>query len=564
MLNLDMIRRRTTFTSTSPLPTGEGQGEGFWTMTSVAIALLVLAASPAARAQPAPNPGLPSLTPRVFTSTGPARVNLPAIQRQPISGFGPPPRQYVVPAERVPVVEPFEPPVEALPPFEIAAPAEPALRARTRRSFRAEAAAGSQFGRSARLDFEAAGESGLFFVDGDFDGVSGSSEYVHSDRLTVRAGGQSYAAGRLRLDGIVSADTYSLPGAAERRTRFAAGTTVGASGVGRVPFDARVGFTQSRVGGGGETSEGRVDGAARVGLARDAVRLDAAAGVSGAGFGDATASSGGVQYGSAGSAFAIGRPDGARLVIGVRGMAVQAADAGGRDAQAVGPILDARFPLSGKLVVFATNAPHLEVRSLGAVALLNPYLASGTVVAPDVLPVDARAGVEVASGRARVRLYGLGTVSPARLVFQRIGAGFFGESYLKANTAGVGADVTFGDPDALSASAGVEARRGRTDGGGRLPFYAPVVARAALASPFNGGRGRAGLTVQLESARPDDTTGQIDAPAFALVGFDARYDLGRGPFALVARAERLVGSVERWPGFPEPPFTVQLGLRLSR
>ena len=519
--------------------------------------------APGAAAQPAPNPGLPSLTPRVFTSTGPARVSLPAIQRQPLTGFGPPPRTYVVPAERVPVVEPFEPPVEALPPFEIAAPAEPAVRVRTRRTFRAEAAVGSQFARSARLDFEAAGESGVFFVDADLDGLTGSEEYVRQDRLTVRAGGQSYARGRLRLDGVLTADAYSLPGTAagERRTRFAAGTTVGAGGFGRIPYDVRAGYTQSRLGGGdaGETTEGRLDAEARVGFGR--LRLDAAAGVSGAG-GDAGAGGGfgDVSYGSAGVAVALGRADGARLTLGVRGLAVQAA--AGTDATAVGPVLDARLPLSPALVAFAVNAPRLDVRSLAALAAINPYVATGAVVQPDVLPVDARAGVEIGRAAARVRLYGLGSYAPARLVFERSGGGLYTERYVRATTAGVGADVTLGEADAFSASAGVEARVGRADGGD-FPFYAPLVARAAVSAPFAAGRGRAGLTAHVESTRPDDTTGQVDAPAFALVGFDARYDVS-GPFALVARAERLVGSVERWPGFPEAPVTVLVGLRLSR
>ncbi|HEX8298557.1 MAG TPA: hypothetical protein VF594_05285 [Rubricoccaceae bacterium] len=529
-----------------------------------ALAVAVTVAGPAARAQPVP--ALPSLTPRVFTSTGPARVSLPAIQRQPLTGFGPPPRTYVVPAEREPVVEPFEPPVEALPPFEIAAPAEPPVSVRPRRTFRAEAAVGSQFARMGRLDIEAAGESGLFFVDADLDGLTGSADYVRSDRLTVRAGGQSYGRGRLRLDGVLTADAYSLPGTAagERRTRFAAGTTVGMGGLGRIPYDIRAGYTQSRLGGGdaGETSEGRLDTEARIGLAANRLRLDAAGGVSGSGNGGTAGGFGDVAYASAGAALATGRADGARLVVGVRAFAVRAADAGGTNTQAVGPILDARLPLSPTLVAFAVNAPRLDVRSLATLAAINPYVATGAVVQPDVLPVDARAGVEIGRGVALVRLYGLGTFAPARLVFERASGGFYTESYVRALTAGVGADVTAGEADGASVSAGVEARYGRLEFGD-FPFYAPLVARAAVSAPFASGRGRAGLTAHIESARPEDLTGQIDAPAFGLVGVDARYDVS-GPFALVARAERLVGTVERWSGFPEAPFTVLLGLRLSR
>ena len=536
-------------------------------------ALLPAALLPAvALAQPTPpaEAGLPSLTPRVFTSTGPTRVALPQVVRQPLTGFGPPPRSYVVPAERVPVVEPFEPAVEALPPLAIAAPAEPAVRVRAGRSVRVEALAGSYFARQGRLDVTAAGEAGLFFVDVDADGLSGSGSdaYVHSDRLAVRAGGQSYGAGRLRLDGIVDVGTYSLPGASapDRRRRFAAGTTVGVSGLGAVPYEARVGYTQSSLGGSSgpdDTTEGRIDGDARVGLARNRVRLDAAGGLARAG---GTAAGGEVTYASGGLAVAAERASGARIVVGVRAMLVRAADAGGADTEAVGPVLDARLPLSPAAVAFATNAPRLDVRSLAALAAFNPYAAAGVVVAPDVFPVDARLGIELGRGATRVRLYGAGTVARSRLVFEGTG-GFFSEAYLSAATAGVGADLTAGSPAGVSASAGVEARVGRTtEGAGTeaLPFFAPFVARAAVAAPFAAGRGRAGLSVAAESARPTSRFGSTtDTPAFALVGLDVRFDVG-GPFAVVARAERAVGTVQRWPGYREAPFTALLGLRLTR
>ena len=545
------------------------------TLVCAALVCAATALSPAALAQtPAPTPtpappseGLPSLTPRVFTSTGPTRVALPSIERQPLTGFGPPPRTYVVPAEREPVVEPFEPPVEALPPLAIAGPAEPTVRVRPGRSLRAEAAFGSLYTRSGRIDLQATGEAGVFFVDADLDGQSPSSEYVRADRLAVRAGGQSFAAGRIRIEGVVAADSYTLPGAAtaERRRRLAAGTTVGVSGVGGVPYDLRVGYTQSRLGladGTDETNEGRVDAEARLGLGRNRVRLDAAGGVAGTGaaFG---AGLGDVAYASGGLAVAFERTSGGRLVVGARGLLVRATDAGGTDTQYVGPVVDVRVPLSPTSALFVVNAPRLEVRSLAALAALNPYVAAGAVVAPDVFPVDAQGGVEIGEGATRVRFYGLATYSPSRIIFARGGGGLFTEDYVGATTAGLGADLALGSADRVSVSAGVEVRAARVRGGGDLPFYAPLVGRAGLQAPFAGGRGRIGLHALVESARPDGQTGDTTAPAFGLVGLDARFDVG-GPLALVARAERLVGAVERWPGFPEAPFTAVLGLRLTR
>ena len=537
-----------------------------------ALVCAATALSPAAFAQPttptpAPTGGLPSLTPRVFTSTGPTRVALPSIQRQPLTGFGPPPRTYVVPAERVPVVEPFEPPVEALPPLAIAGPSEPTVRVRATRSLRAEVAGGTFLTRSGRIDLQATGEAGVFFIDADLDGQSPSSEYVRADRLSVRAGGQSFGPGRVRIEGVVLADSYTLPGAAtaERRRRLAAGTTVGVSGVGGVPYDLRAGFTQTKLAladGTDETNEGRIDAEARIGLGGNRVRLDASGGIAGTGaaFG---ASLGDVLHATGGLAVALERTSGGRLVVGARGLLVRATDAGGTDTQYVGPVVDVRVPLSPTSALFVVNSPRLEVRSLAALAALNPYVAARAVVAPDVFPVDAQGGVEIGEGATRVRLYGLATYSPSRITFVRDRGGFFAEDYVGATTAGLGADIALGSADRVNVSAGVEVRAARVRGGGDLPFYAPLVGRAGLQAPFAGGRGRLGLSALVESARPDDQTGDTTAPAFGLVGLDARFDVG-GPLALVARAERLVGTVERWPGFPEAPFTAVLGLRLTR
>ena len=524
------------------------------------LALLLLPAL--AAAQPADDERLPSLTPRVFESRGAVRVSLPDLERQPLSGFGPPPRTYVVPAEREAVERPFAPDLDALPVYILDAPPEPAVALREPNAFRVEGGAGTQVARYGRLDLATTGAAGAFFVDADYDGVPGGDvgfdERVGRDRVGVRAGGQSFAAGRVRIEGHAVVDRYSTPATAdfERRERRALGAEVGVAGFGAVAYDAEVRFEQSRLArtdGTEETTEGRVEAEGRAAFLDGRVRLDAAGGTAGLGEGGTD-----VQYGSAGAALALRAPGGAALVVGARVLGYDATEGG--QSQSVGPILDLSLPV-GALRVFAVNTPRLAVRSLSDVAAYNPFVAPDPLLVPDVIPVGARAGVEVGRGEARGRAYALGLYAPTFLVFERDATALYREDYVEATVFGAGADVVVPAPGGASVSAGVEVRRARTADDGDVPFYAPVAGRAGVQVPFP--RGRVGVAAYAEGPRPTARLGGDDAPAWAAVSLDARYDV-LPPLSLTLRGERLVGEAERWPGFPRPPFAVLLGLRLAR
>ena len=525
--------------------------------------LAALALPAVASAQPDDRSRLPSLTPAVFESRGTVSVALPAVERQPLSGFGPPPRTFVVPADRPTVSRPFDPDLDALPALALGPPFEPVVDAPDLRRVRAEAGAGTQVGRYGRVDLSGASVSGEFFVDADYDGVSGGDDRVRFDRVDLRAGGRSFAPGRLRIEGHALLDGYATPAsiATSRRQRRALGAEVGLEGLGAAPYALAVGFEQGQLSRADdaepETNEGRLDARGRLGLFQNLVRLDAAAGTAGdGGFGSD------VTYGAGGLAVALGDPERARLVVGARLMAFDgSATAGGGDGRAVGPIVDGQLPL-GTGRAFLTNDPHLGVRSLSDLTETNPFVRADPIVFPDLVPIDARAGIELRPGAARVRAYALAMHAPTYLVFEPVG-GQFGEAYVSATAGGLGADVVVAAPSGVSASAGLEVRAGTVEGGDRIPFYAPLVGRAGVQVPFLRGRGRVGLSALAESARPATRSGNADAPAWGMVALDARYDLV-GPFAAVLRGERLVGPAERWPGSPEPPFTVMLGLRFAR
>ncbi len=529
----------------------------------LALIAAVALAGVAPRVAAQPTPRVPSRTPGVFESRGTApRVSLPDIERQPLSGFGPPPRTWVVPAERTPATAPFAPDPDGLPQLVLDAPQAPDTRLPRARTLRLEGGGGAQYARYGRLDLDATGQAGRFFVDADYDGLDRRDrlDYVPSDRVRVAAGGQSFAPGRLRLVANVDFDTYRPVAATERR-RLADGGAAGVEGLGAVPYRARLGYTQSRLSDDGAAiaTEGRLDGEAEIAVARGLVEIDAAGGLAG--------TSGGlgsdVTYASGGLALALGRADGARATLGVRAMTYDAtATARGGDARAFAPIVDVTLPLGPAVRLFVANRPRLAVRSLASMTEQNPYVQPAPTVAPDVLVADAQAGLELSRGVFRLRAYATGLYAPTYLTYESPGGGaLFTETYVDARAYGVGGDVAVGTPDRASATAGVEVRYGETAEGFDLALFAPLVARAGVHVPVARGRGRVGLSAYAEAPRPDGLGGTADA--WGSVSFDAHYDVG-GPLSVVLRADRLVGTAERWPGFPEAPFAVQLGLRLSR
>ena len=527
-----------------------------------------LALAPAAAAQD--DDRLPSLTPQEFVIRGAIQVDLPQLERQPLTGFGPPPRTFVVPEDRQAVQLAFAPDPDALPALGLAPPAQPPLDLPVARRVRAEAGGGLFAARYGRLDLDAGGESGRFYVDADYDGIGEldgflEADDVDRDRLDLRGGGTTLGTTRVSLDGRVLVDTYTLPAALgqidgqSRRERRHLGVRAGLEGVGAVPYALSLGYASTHIGPTSElpipeTTRGRLDGSAEVAPGR--FRLDARGGTSGDG-----AAGSALTYASGGLAGVLGSEGGARLVLGARGL-FYANDATNSDSRTVGPIVDLTLPLGETASVFAVSDPHLAVRSLLDLTDENPFVVGEPALAPDVYVADARAGLALRAGAARFRVYGMGAYAPTRLVYLPSGNGLYAPSYVESTTFGGGADVALTTPAGVGLSAGLELRSGRDGSGAELPYYAGLVGQAGAQLPFAGGRGRAGLSVHAEAIRPE-AGGAPDADPFALVAFDARYDVA-GPLSAVLRAERLVGTTERWPGFPVEGPAVMLGLRFSR
>lgn len=524
---------------------------------------------------------LPSLTPREFTVEGDVEIRLPDIERQPLSGFGPPPRSYVIPADRAPTVRPYSPDFTALPPLTLAPPRAPAVNRPKPVVGRVEGGAGLSYGRYGRVDLTLPGASGLFYVDADYDGLAANedaaetTETVAFNRLAITAGGRTLGATQIRLDGGALYDRIDIPETAgpdlpdvRSRTSLAAG--FGVEHLRTTPAEVNVRFQSGSIGPAGSVSgldesrrDARVeaDGVAR--LLGDRLHLDAMGGSLGLD-GEVT---GAARYGSAGASVGIGGPIvgsfGLRLRAGARALAYAAGDDNGSgNAAVVSPIVELTMP-AGPLEVFASNRPHLTPRGISDLYGTAPYLSPDALIIPDVVTVDAEAGVEVRGGPVRVRGFVTYLAAPTYVLFEQSSPGaFLTQSIESLRSAGLGGDATVALPGGISTSAGMHFRSAELDEtGDAVPFYPGAVGRAGVQMPFAGSRGRLGVTALVESNRPADRAETTSAPAVADLSADARYAL-TPTLTLIARGERLLGDLERWPGFRTPP-TVMAGLRLT-
>lgn len=519
-------------------------------------------------------PRLPSLTPREFEIRGDVRVDLPQIERQPLSGFGPPPRTYVVPADRAALTGAYDPSLDALPPLALVAPAVPPSDLPTTRYLRAEATYGNEAARTARLDLSVPVASGQFTADVDYEGLGSTSDegVVSFDHLDAMAGIQSGGPLPIGLFGTATVSRYAVPGLVDpptnflnplrRLSRFGATTTLGTEGVG--PIDARVEFTADRLAPatdgaemllGDSQSGAKVEGRVRVRPVAG-IQLDARGGAAGLDEGIGQD----MRFGSAGAAYEFTSRAGASLSLGARVLAYEVGSQNGNgDARAIAPIVELSVPIGNALRAFGSNSPRLVSRSLGDLAEANPFVEDRPVVAPDVLRADARAGVELVAGGLSLRGFALFVDAPTYLFYQRAPDGRYVEVYDSIRMQGIGGEASVVLPSGISFDAVVTARETElTEGGGEIPFVAPFTARGSVQVPFS--RGRLSATLYREGDRPANTTDTVDG--FTLLSADARFDV-TSQISVLLQADRLAGAVEEWPGYPLVGTAVRGGVRVT-
>lgn len=523
------------------------------------------------------DPRVPSLTPREFEIRGEVRVALPQIERQPLSGFGPPPRTYVVPADRVAITGAYDPDLDALPVVHIAAPAEPPSDLPIANRLRAEGTYGSRAGRTGRLDLSAPVASGGLVADIDYDGIGSVDDLddLAFDRFRADADVQTGGALQFTLGGSALVDRYTMPAVRDvqnlssaplrRLSRFTGRVGVGRPGIS--PLHLGVRYSADRLAPasdgadavlGTAQSAGLIEATASATIARRLL-IDAGAGAVGLDGG----LSEDAQFAAGGAAVRFGFPSGATATVGARALGYTVSVRNGNgDATAIAPIVDLSVPLGNTLRLFASNDPRLVVRGLGDLAETNPFVIDRPVVAPDLLRLDSRIGAELDGGALRLRGFAHLVDAPTWLFFERDASdGRFVEGYESIRIQGITGEASLITASGVSFDAGLTVRDGEIDGnGGDIPYFAPVVLRGGVQIPFS--RGRIALSALHETERPADRGNITQAPSITRLSADLHVNITR-ILSVVAEADRLAGSVEEWPGYRLPGTTVRGGLRVT-
>jgi hypothetical protein len=437
----------------------------------------------------------------------------------------------------------------------------------------------------------------LLFASGAYDGAgatvlfgdeapSGDDE-VRYDRFDGRGGLRSTGPVRAGLEARYARDAYSLPnvdgtGAFEPERTISHAALHGTLDVdGTTPAALRLGVARTAYGtdftGDGEGAsapdpELRFDGGGHVEVLRGPVRVEGAVGA--ASFVEGSGGADLLDY-EAGVVLQAHRPGGATFALGARVLGYQTSFENGGDVSTtvVAPVARVEVPIGLAVRAFAYTEPGVAQRTFATFFADNPYAileslttTSRAALVPDVHTVDARGGVEVRSGLVGFRAYAGAVYSPTRLFFVEGARGLYRPEYDDARVFEGGADVTVATDTGVEVSAGFAFRDGLlTAFDEQLPYFASTVGRAGLQVPFARGRGRLGLSAYGEGARPTTRSedGRPLASGWATLSLYGTYDLAGG-FGLAVRGERLLGEAERWPGYPQVPYAVMVGVRLLR
>lgn len=569
----------------------------------------VLLVVPSALAQETQNqnePALPDIAPRVVEIRGQLEISLPSLQRQPLSGFNPPPRVATIPRDRIPYMEEYKQESVDLPNSPLNAPEPPpvaSLIALQPRYGQIEASAGRYFSRAVRFRTEwPVSDAAAIYSRLDYHGSDGHEPKESLDNATASFDlldamvGLQFHARTVAVGGEVDGflNKYRVYGAAPalnapvrdepptRDGRGGGGTlwlrTQASTGV---DLDARIRLAtgtfetdalgDTPVGGLEEAfirKENIFQGRAMLDLplaGRQGLRGDMQ--FTGLGFDErAIGESVWMLDGAGGVQLALQR------TLELRGLARIMSYSAGNDGphSFVSPDLRLDFYPTTGVQLYAANRPRAEHHTTASLYRDSPYLVDEPVVQPTIYTMDARGGGRIILGVFEADLHAGYSRSPNFLFFRRASdlesngyaSGLVTAQYDNAEITYVGGDVAVNLPAGLNASAGITVRDGTlTELDEEIPYFGPIVGRGALSYSFAQGRGFLQATTTYESARRVDVGDSFKLGDYFDLDFMASYDITESIGALVRLENLSAGYLERWELHEESPFVVGVGIR---
>ncbi len=559
-----------------------------------------------------PGPVLPNLAPREVEIRGQLVIQFPALERQPLIGFNPPPRIPIVPSDRRPVVEEYKQGRADLPESTIDRPSPPGSLLSGTAYLRGEleAAGGSYFDRLIRGRFDtdlSAAAVGIlrfdyFGSDGSLIGITSGTEVRNphdsfSGLLGVSSRSQSLRYG-VSLSGLN--DTYTLFGlttsddslaveAPGRRVNglsadFSLGTTgsggfgsqttfsMGASGVRSDPEVDSLALSSSRV------VDRRLEinsvnrfvvGASDlvVDLNGGLARLSADRPLSGI---DSTTNQSQLFYNSGLRIEKMGRRYSASIGLNVIGTGVDFdldADGPKRELVYLTPILNFDLHLAKGLTFFLRNRPEVLTNGVSEFFRSNPYAVSIPSLQPSLMVVQSDFGASISLEPLQVQVSVGFDQSPNWKYFDSAPGdqldGYFNPLYEKARvfrgTIKAEIDLTSRLHGSLAAS---YRQSDLTDLDANIPYFPDWTGSGSIQYRFLKQKALVQLDARFRGERYIDVanTTKLDPT----IGFDATllFNVSRS-IGITVRGRNLLGNrLEFWDGFPQIDRQILGGFRL--
>lgn len=545
---------------------------------------------------------LPEIAPREIEIRGERQIALPALERQPLTGFASAPTVPAVPPTHRPYVGPYKQELDDLPeglpvPETVTDSFQPASN--PARGF-AEGGAGRYFSRffEGRLLLPVTPHD-LFSVHGQYTGTQGFTPFADESIETpsdVAEARVRFASVRdaLRVDADLhgSAQRYTLYGATPApqrrvspdpdREAFSGGTTLRLTGRGSVPARAEVRYDHTQY-----TSQLAAAGSRRdLDFTQDQFRLR----------GSATAPIalrptaevayqrswlGGDALTDTGYSLDLGghltvlQSSASSVEIGANVFTFETlAQPSGTTPTRVGdtyvaPTLDAEWRATDGLTLHLRNRPRLEAASLSHLYAENPYATHAPSLRPTIETTNAEAGLTFARGPVRV-VAGAGfRYAPTYRSFEpgpqgNYADGIFRVRYDAARIIEGRGQIALQGVEGVQASLGLSVRDGTlVSPDTAIPNFATVTGDAMFSVSFAGGDAYFEALGRFEGGRYATTAETNRLDPYLTVDLEGSYALSSG-IELLVRAENLAPEAPtRWVGYPRPPAQVSAGFRLQ-
>lgn len=577
---------------------------------AIALGITVISGEVVAQDQQE-RPPLPDIAPRTVEIRGALEINFPALERQPLIGFNPPPRIVDV-SERRPFVEDYRQAAADLPPSPIQAPTGPSLAGLEgieRRSGIVEARVGRFLARHTSARIEHSFDASLAITaDVRYDGSDGHTPFdfepdvrSHYDNLSGTVALHHFSDGR-RMGASIGGfrSNYALFGATGSTTippltnapGREAGDLLGnvwyqTSPSSAVAFDSRLSLRGSLLNTSACPDDNDVcdddslyrrdqsgfEWTANVTAPQStfAPRLDARIALSGYDTAALIGSDIVTSQIAAGGRFI----DTPRMRLSIAATLMHFAtgeDADRPDATALYLSPDVRldlYPTTG-VQLYAENRPSIAHPYLADVVRENPYVTHRPEMQPTVNLIDARGGLRLYRGQATIDLSGGYLLAPFYRFYEfrpdegGYAEGLFTADHAEARIIHAGGEAALIVGGRATAGLNVRWRKATlTDEDVVVPNLGPLIARASLSMPFAQGRFLTEAGLRFESSRYRDRLETRRVGDFFDLDARASYRLNHMISAVVAVENISAGYLERWSRYPQAPFVITGGMQIT-